>query len=102
MVELTNGHVRSDVLSHRQERDTNHRKRLMRIVLLLRIQMIVTMIQHGLNLEDIPRSGVGAHLDENERLLPEWRLDSLERLDRRFRSILSTCRIIPSAESSPK
>lgn len=90
MIELTNGHIRSNVLPHRQQRNPNDRERLMRIILLLRIQMVMTMIQHRLNFQNIPRAGVRADFDENESLFTEGCFDRFEGFDSRFRGILST------------
>lgn len=52
--------------------------------------MVVAMVEHALNLEDVSSSREGAHVNENESLLSNWGLDRLERFDSCVGSVLST------------
>lgn len=99
MVELSNGHIGPDVLSHRNECDPNHCQSLMKVVLLLRVQMIMTMIKHTLNFEHVPSSRVRANVDQDKGLFSQWRLDHFKRFDRRIRCVLSTYTTINSSRS---
>lgn len=57
MVELTDRHVATDILTHAHERNTNHRQRLMQIILDSRVEMIVAVRQQRLNLQHIAGAG---------------------------------------------
>jgi hypothetical protein len=92
VVELANGHVGSDILSHRDDGDSDDGERLVQIVVFLGVEVVVAVSEHLLNLEYAARAGEGANVDEDERLLADGSLDGLERLDGRIRSILPSCR----------
>lgn len=91
VVELSNRHVRSDVLAHRDERDSDDGQGLVKVVLLLRIEVVMAVVEHALDLEHVTGACERAHVDEDKRLLPDGRLDRLERLNRRVRSVLPSC-----------
>jgi hypothetical protein len=84
VVELANGHVGSNVLTHRDESDSDDCETLVQVILLLGVNVVVAVVEHVLDLEDISGPGERAHVDEDEGLLSDRRLYSLERLDRRI------------------
>lgn len=91
VVELADSHVGSDILSHRNDGDTDNGERLVQIVVLLGVEVVVAVSEHLLDLENAARAGKGADVDKDERLLADRALDSLERLDRSVRSVLPSC-----------
>lgn len=90
VVELSQTHLRSNVLSHSDHGDSEDGQTLVRHVVLLFVKVVVAVVKHRLDLEDISSPSIGADVGEDNGLLRDGVGDSLEDLDGRFRRVLST------------
>lgn len=64
MVELSQAHLCANFLAHGHHSDTEDGDCLVRRVLLLLVEVVVAVVKHVLDLEDVTRAGVGADVDE--------------------------------------
>lgn len=91
MIKLADSHFGADVFAHRDERYSNDSQSLVQVVILFGVQVIVAVVEHVLHFQHVARAGERADVDKNESLFADWRFDSLERLNRGIRRILTTC-----------
>lgn len=83
MVELPQTHLSTNILSHRNDRNTDDSQTLMQHALLLSVEMVGAVVKHGLNLENVSGAGVSANVGEDGGLLCDWVGDGLKDLDGR-------------------
>lgn len=112
MVELPQRHLRADILTHGDECDTEDSEGLEGIIslflllcllflslpillllllgfLLFRgVNVLVAIVEHCLHPQNVSSTSKGASFDQDLSRLGDGMLDSLERLDRRVRSVL--------------
>jgi hypothetical protein len=89
VVELPQAHLGADVLAHGNHGNTEDGDRLVRRVFLLLVEVVVAVVEHALDLEDVAGAGIGADVDEDRGLLGDRVRDRLENLNRRVRGILA-------------
>lgn len=65
MLELPQRHLSANVLTHRNKRDPNNGKRLECII---SIDVVVALVQHPLDFQDVTRPSEGADLNKDECL----------------------------------
>lgn len=108
MVELSQCHLSPDVFTHGDQSNTENGKRLecivrldfllgilalllvflLPVLLLCNTDVLVTIVQHGLHLQDISSTGERASLHQYLCSLGDRMFDRFQRFDRRIRGIL--------------
>lgn len=91
MVKLPQTHLRTHVLTHRDNGDSQNGQALVGRIILFFVEVVVAVMKHRLDLEHVARSGVCAHVCQDRRLLRQRMRDRLQDLARRVGSILTTC-----------
>lgn len=69
MVELPQAHLGTDIFTHRHQCYSDDRERLESGVLFLRIEVIVAVVEHILNFQDVAGSCKRAHFQKDLSLL---------------------------------
>eukprot|EP01136_Pigoraptor_vietnamica_P003671 Opistho-1_new@33196 len=89
VVERAEGHFRANVLAHGHEGNAEHRKRLVRVVLVfLLVKVVRGLLEHPLHLEHVARPRVRARVDDEPGEPAEGRVHGLEGGERHLRSLL--------------